>query len=117
MLCDFIDACFRLVFSAYCDRFSGVVRRYGHGSRPGGERAPARWLPVRPQPRRRGLAPPLQEAVVCLINQQRTHRHLPRLHENQRLNRSAQGWTDVMVRQDDFLSRCGLLGPDQCRRL
>jgi uncharacterized protein YkwD len=41
--------------------------------------------------------PALQRAVVCLVNQQRSRRHLPRLRENQRLNRSAQGWTNEMV--------------------
>jgi uncharacterized protein YkwD len=40
--------------------------------------------------------------VVCLINQQRHARRLPRLQENGRLNRSAQGWTNVMVRHDEF---------------
>jgi uncharacterized protein YkwD len=46
--------------------------------------------------------PDLQRAVVCLINQQRSSHHLPRLRENQRLNRSAQGWTNVMVRHHEF---------------
>ena len=44
----------------------------------------------------------LQRAVVCLINQQRRRRHLPGLRENARLNRSAQGWTNVMVTHRDF---------------
>jgi uncharacterized protein YkwD len=44
----------------------------------------------------------LQRAVVCLINRQRTERHLPRLHMNRRLNRSAQGWTNEMVRYESF---------------
>jgi uncharacterized protein YkwD len=44
----------------------------------------------------------MQQSVVCLINQQRTERHLPRLRINQQLNRSAQGWTNVMVRDRDF---------------
>jgi uncharacterized protein YkwD len=44
----------------------------------------------------------LQRAVVCLINQQRRRRGLPGLSENQRLNRSAQGWTNVMVTHRDF---------------
>jgi uncharacterized protein YkwD len=44
----------------------------------------------------------LQKSVVCLINRQRSARHLPRLRENGRLNRSAQGWTNSMVRFDDF---------------
>jgi len=44
----------------------------------------------------------LQRTVVCLINQQRRMRGLPGLRENQRLNRSAQGWTNVMVNDRDF---------------
>jgi uncharacterized protein YkwD len=44
----------------------------------------------------------LQRTVVCLINQQRHHRGLPGLRENARLNRSAQGWTNVMVTHRDF---------------
>jgi uncharacterized protein YkwD len=64
-------------------------------------------------PRRRGCAAAhapipstsrarLQRAVVCLINQQRRMRGLPGLSENGRLNRSAQGWTNVMVNDRDF---------------
>jgi uncharacterized protein YkwD len=44
----------------------------------------------------------LQRAVVCLIDVQRRHRGLPGLRENARLNRSAQGWTNVMVTHRDF---------------
>jgi uncharacterized protein YkwD len=44
----------------------------------------------------------LQRTVVCLVNRQRTERHLPRLRVSQRLNRSAQGWTNAMVRSDSF---------------
>jgi uncharacterized protein YkwD len=44
----------------------------------------------------------LQRAVVCLINRQRHAHGLPGLRENQRLNRSAQGWTNVMVTHRDF---------------
>jgi uncharacterized protein YkwD len=44
----------------------------------------------------------LQRAVVCLINQQRRSRGLPGLRESPRLNRSAQGWTNVMVTHRDF---------------
>ena len=44
----------------------------------------------------------LQRSVVCLINQQRHSRGLPGLRENSRLNRSAQGWTNVMVTHRDF---------------
>ncbi len=44
----------------------------------------------------------LQRAVTCLVNQQRHSRGLPGLRENPRLNRSAQGWTNVMVTHRDF---------------
>jgi uncharacterized protein YkwD len=44
----------------------------------------------------------LQSAVDCLINRQRSSRHLPRLRASGRLNRSAQGWTNSMVRSDSF---------------
>ena len=44
----------------------------------------------------------LRSAVVCLINQQRALRHLPPLHASALLNRSAQNWTDVMVRTHQF---------------
>jgi uncharacterized protein YkwD len=63
----------------------------------------------------------LQRAVVCLINRQRAERHLPRLHANQRLNRSAQGWTNRMVRTDsfshgaDFAARISAVGFDWSR--
>jgi uncharacterized protein YkwD len=44
----------------------------------------------------------LQRAVACLVNEQRHSRGLPGLRENSRLNRSAQGWTNVMVTHRDF---------------
>ncbi len=44
----------------------------------------------------------LRDAVVCLINQQRALHHLPPLHASAQLNRSAQSWTDVMVRTHQF---------------
>jgi uncharacterized protein YkwD len=44
----------------------------------------------------------LQRAVVCLINQQRRERGLPGLDASSRLDRSAQGWTNVMVTRRDF---------------
>jgi uncharacterized protein YkwD len=44
----------------------------------------------------------LRNAVVCLINQQRALHHLPPLHTSAQLNRSAQNWTDVMVRTHQF---------------
>jgi uncharacterized protein YkwD len=44
----------------------------------------------------------VRDAVVCLINEQRTGRHLPALHANARLDRSAQGWTNTMVTSGIF---------------
>ncbi len=44
----------------------------------------------------------LDRAVACLVNQQRRQHGLPRLHVSQELNRSAQGWTNFMVRHNDF---------------
>ena len=44
----------------------------------------------------------LRAAVVCLINQQRTSRHLPPLHASRLLDRSAQRWTNAMVATDVF---------------
>lgn len=44
----------------------------------------------------------LKSTVVCLINQQRALHHLPPLVASPLLNRSAQGWTDVMVSSDQF---------------
>jgi uncharacterized protein YkwD len=44
----------------------------------------------------------MRKAVVCLINKQRTARHLPALQEQSQLERSAQGWTNTMVAHDDF---------------
>jgi uncharacterized protein YkwD len=50
----------------------------------------------------RASAQALRTAVVCLINQQRTSRHLPPLLGSQLLDRSAQGWTNAMVSSDVF---------------
>ena len=67
-------------------------------------------------PANRASRSALQRAVVCLINQQRAHHGLPRLNENQRLNRSAQGWTNVMVSDGvfshgaDFSARISAVG-------
>jgi uncharacterized protein YkwD len=44
----------------------------------------------------------LRTAVVCLINQQRTSRHLPPLRASRLLDRSAQRWTNAMVASDVF---------------
>jgi uncharacterized protein YkwD len=40
--------------------------------------------------------------VVCLINQERAQHHLPPLQASSDLNRSAQGWTNVMVSSGQF---------------
>lgn len=62
--------------------------------------------------------PQLQRAVVCLVDQQRARHGLPALRENQRLNRSAQGWTNQMVRHGffshgaDFAGRISAVGFD-----
>jgi uncharacterized protein YkwD len=39
----------------------------------------------------------LRRAVLCLVNRQRTQRHLPQLHASRRLDSSAQRWTNVMA--------------------
>jgi uncharacterized protein YkwD len=44
----------------------------------------------------------MRSAVLCLVNRQRTSNQLPPLVESPRLDLSAQGWTDSMVRFDDF---------------
>jgi uncharacterized protein YkwD len=44
----------------------------------------------------------LRRAVLCLVNNERSSRHLPRLRGNGRLDRSAQGWTNEMVSHRDF---------------
>ena len=60
--------------------------------------------------------PVLQNAVVCLINQQRTSRGLPALAADSKLDRSAQGWTDQLVSQRelthgaDFAARISAVG-------
>ena len=44
----------------------------------------------------------MRAAVVCLINHQRTKRHLPALHPRPSLDRSAQRWTNAMVASRRF---------------
>jgi uncharacterized protein YkwD len=44
----------------------------------------------------------MRKAVVCLINRQRSSRHLPALSEQTQLQRSAQGWTNTMVTHNSF---------------
>jgi uncharacterized protein YkwD len=46
--------------------------------------------------------PQLRAAVVCLINQQRTERHLPKLAADGHLDHSAQVWTNDMVSHHNF---------------
>lgn len=53
-------------------------------------------------PAARAAASTMRAAVVCLVNQQRRLRHLPMLHVSARLNRSAQSWTNQMVRTGVF---------------
>ncbi len=64
--------------------------------------AHARACPAAHTPITHSSRAELQRAVVCLINQQRHHRGLPGLRESPRLNRSAQGWTNIMVTHRDF---------------
>jgi uncharacterized protein YkwD len=45
----------------------------------------------------------IKQAVVCLINRERREHGLPALRTSRRLNQSAQGWTNQMVRTHDFL--------------
>ena len=44
----------------------------------------------------------LRAAVLCLINQQRSARHLPPLQASPQLHSSAQSWTNAMVFSDQF---------------
>jgi uncharacterized protein YkwD len=44
----------------------------------------------------------MRAAVVCLVNRQRTARHLPSIRENGRLERAAQAWTNAMVARHEF---------------
>jgi uncharacterized protein YkwD len=44
----------------------------------------------------------MRAAILCLVNQQRTSRHLPPLHASAKLTRSAQGWSNHMVRASVF---------------
>jgi uncharacterized protein YkwD len=44
----------------------------------------------------------MRDAVVCLINKQRSEHGLPILNEQPQLARSAQSWTNTMVVRNDF---------------
>jgi uncharacterized protein YkwD len=69
--------------------------------------------PTRPRPRTHGCpganlrvrpatVAEVRAAVICLVNRQRAARHLPPLRQSQALDRSAEGWTRTMVRDDIF---------------
>jgi uncharacterized protein YkwD len=73
--------------------FAPLATAAGHGR----ERCADAHAPISAAPRAA-----LQRAVVCLIDQQRRDRGLPRLRENSQLNRSAQGWTNTMVDNRNF---------------
>lgn len=50
-----------------------------------------------------GAAPAtVRSAVLCLVNNERAARGLPPLAEDSHLNRSAQGWTDTMMRTGQY---------------
>jgi uncharacterized protein YkwD len=63
----------------------------------------------------------VRQAVNCLINVQRRNHGLPGLRGNNRLNDSAQGWTNVMVHDRafshgaDFAGRISAVGFDWSR--
>lgn len=44
----------------------------------------------------------MRDAVVCLVNQQRTQRGLPPLSVSAKLNTVAQRWSSAMVSHDEF---------------
>ncbi|HEY2772212.1 MAG TPA: CAP domain-containing protein [Solirubrobacteraceae bacterium] len=44
----------------------------------------------------------VRDAVVCLVNQQRSRNGLPKLHESRLLDRSAQHWAHTMIASGDF---------------
>jgi uncharacterized protein YkwD len=46
--------------------------------------------------------PEMREAVVCLVNQQRTERGLPPLSVSSKLNLVAQHWTNAMISRHQF---------------
>jgi uncharacterized protein YkwD len=67
-------------------------------------------------PVRGGSPHKLRAAVLCLVNRQRAAHGLPGLHAAPMLNRSAQGWTNSMVRGgffshgSNFASRISAVG-------
>lgn len=66
-------------------------------------------------PATRMSAHAMRTAVVCLVNRERRHHGLPPVRESRRLDRSAQGWSNRMVRaasftHGDFTSRLVAVG-------
>jgi len=63
----------------------------------------------------------IERATICLLNRERTERGLPRLRGNRLLRRSAQRWTNTMVRErafshgTDFSARITAVGFDWSR--
>ena len=53
-------------------------------------------------PATRISAQAMRKAVVCLVNKQRSEHGLPPVRESRRLDRSAQGWSNWMVRAASF---------------
>jgi len=91
---------------------AGAHRRHpAHRDRPAASGCPGAHIRISAAPRSE-----IRAAVVCLINVERSSRRLPGLHENARLDRSAQGWTNAMVRVHDlthglaFASRISTVG-------
>jgi uncharacterized protein YkwD len=50
----------------------------------------------------RGRSAAIERATICLLNRERTERGLPRLRRSRLLVRSAQHWTNTMVRDRAF---------------
>jgi uncharacterized protein YkwD len=62
----------------------------------------ARACPNANRPATRSTIPTMRTAVVCLINQERAAHGLPALRADDRLNNSAQSWSNRMVATHSF---------------
>jgi uncharacterized protein YkwD len=62
----------------------------------------ARACPNANRPSTRSTISQMRTAVVCLINEQRAAHRLPPLRADNRLNNSAQGWSNRMVATHTF---------------
>jgi len=76
---------------------------------PAGARIPnavsahqARGCPNANRPATRSTIPAMRAAVVCLINEERAAHGLPGLRADDRLNNSAQSWSNKMVATHSF---------------